>query len=234
MLTCCFFQSVHMPLCLIAKCDLYLSPCVDSEYTIQSGNYTAIVVTFNMFFQVGPLGLFLHQVRDHRTLTRNNIKHEITVFDVYDNTGHTVLNVWNAHLEDIKEGQCYEFDTLKTRKNGDVTILTTTPKTEISSITNVKQPTILDFEPIPQLVLSGKPKGMLIQVTACCVTCKNPQKNYNPQDPFHTCDNCEMRQSTKDDYRYTYTGPVLISSPIYLFSLSLSLVSKFILSLSHI
>ena len=83
---------------------------------------------------MGVIEVKILQATASRIVPVNGLPCELKLFEICDPTGHTALTVWERHILSVQDGRSYRFATLATRKEGDRTVLTTTPSTVVTAI----------------------------------------------------------------------------------------------------
>ncbi|XP_060798516.1 uncharacterized protein LOC132900440 [Neoarius graeffei] len=135
---------------------------------------------------------------------------EVKEFAVCDPTGQTSPSVWGAQVVSVQEGRSYQFDALATRKQGDLTVLTTTPSTAISEIAEVGQPS--SMEPLSAGVkqtVRGEVTGVQIVANPRCCRCHASQDGLATRSTTHWCERCKILQQT-NAYTFTYASVLIV------------------------
>ncbi|KAK0145469.1 hypothetical protein N1851_015606 [Merluccius polli] len=91
--------------------------------------------------RVGVIEVRVLQATTSKVVQVQGTPVELKSFEVCDQTAQTGVTVWDRLIPLVQEGKCYRFETLTTRKEGDQTVLCTTPSTVITiTTTEVGQP----------------------------------------------------------------------------------------------
>ena len=75
---------------------------------------------------MGSIEVRVLQATGNRVVELKGTPMELKTFLVCDATGQTKLTVWERLINLVQLGNCYKFDNVTTRKEGDQTVLTTT------------------------------------------------------------------------------------------------------------
>ncbi|CAL8271034.1 unnamed protein product [Merluccius merluccius] len=94
--------------------------------------------------EVGVIEVLVLQATTSKVVQVQGTPVELKSFEVCDQTAQTGVTVWDRLIPLVQEGNCYRFETLTTRKEGDRTVLCTTLSTVITiTTTEVGQPASL-------------------------------------------------------------------------------------------
>ncbi|XP_060798216.1 uncharacterized protein LOC132900205 [Neoarius graeffei] len=145
-----------------------------------------------------------------RIVPLNSVPTEVKAFAVCDPTGQTSLSVWGAQVVSVQEGRSYRFDALDTRKQGDLTVLTTTPSSAVSVIAEVGQPSTMEpLSPGVKQTVRGEVTGVQIVANPQCRRCHASQDGLATRSTTHRCERCKILQRT-NAYTFTYAGVLIV------------------------
>lgn len=135
---------------------------------------------------------------------------ELKTYEVCDRTGQTGITVWDRLILSVQEGNSCRFETLTTRKEGDRTVLTTTPATVITTTAEVGHPASL--RPITvrgEETLRGLVTGVQIVAKPRCRRCHAGQDNLAVKSSTDRCERCAIQQSPTS-YIISYSGVLIL------------------------
>ncbi|XP_062386831.1 uncharacterized protein LOC134075278 [Sardina pilchardus] len=170
----------------------------------------AQVLTLGPKQRVGTINVRVLRATAHRVVQVRETSCELRVFEVCDATGQTSLTVWDRLIVSVQDGWSYRFQTLATRKEGDRTVLTTTPSTTVTPTTEVGQPAVL--RPVSvgnEEVVRGPVVGVKILAKPSCARCHTGQDNLVVRCTLHRCERCDMLQRTAA-FIISYSGVLIV------------------------
>ncbi|XP_041939977.1 uncharacterized protein LOC121700822 [Alosa sapidissima] len=172
----------------------------------------AQVLALGPMQRVGTMELRVVQATGNRVVPVRGTPVELKVFEVCDATGQTGLTVWDRVILSVQEGRSYRFTTLTTRKEGDRTVVTTTPSTQVTTCAEVGRPTVLrPASAGGEEVVCGAVVGVKIVAKPRCPRCHAGQENLVARCSTHRCERCGLLQRTMA-YIITYSGMVIVLS----------------------
>lgn len=136
---------------------------------------------FACFPQVGLIDACLLQATASRVVPVNGMPCEVKVYDICDPTGQTSLSLWEQQILSAKEGQLYRFQALATRKEGDRTVLTSTPSTVMTAIAEVGKPPTVTVSTKREHAVRGEVMGVQILARPRCRRCHASQDSVAPR-----------------------------------------------------
>jgi len=160
--------------------------------------------------KVGSVGVKVVQATSSQVVPLQGEPMEVAEFAVCDPTGQIRLSVWGSQIVSVREGQSYLFEGLATRKQGDVTVLTTTPTSVISPMAEVREPPFMT--PVTAAVqhrVRGQVTGVQIWAKPRCRRCQAKQQNVAKRISTHRCEGCGLLQLTKS-YQFNYGGVLIV------------------------
>ncbi|KAK0152417.1 hypothetical protein N1851_006068 [Merluccius polli] len=140
------------------------------------------------------------QVIENKVVQVQGTPVELKKFEVCDATGQTGLTVWDRLIMAVELGKCYTFSSLSTRKDGDRTVLTTTPS---SVVTTTGQRDACEE------TLRGPVTGVQIVAKPRCPRCHTGQEKLAVKLSTHRCERCSILQRTTA-YVITYSGLLIV------------------------
>ena len=103
---------------------------------------------------------------------------ELKCFEVCDRKGQTGLVVWDRLILSVQLGHSYAFQLLSTRKEGDWTVLTTTPSSVVTAIAGIVQPSSHRLMTVKaEETLRGPVTGVQMVAMPRCSRCHTGQDN---------------------------------------------------------
>ncbi|CAL8300364.1 unnamed protein product [Merluccius merluccius] len=167
----------------------------------------AQVLALGPLQQVGVIEARVLQATANRVVQVRGAPVELKVFEICDATG---LTVWDRLILSVQEGRSYRFTTLTTRKEGDRTVLTTTPSTLVRTAAEVGQPaTLRPAHTSSEEVVRRPVAGVKIVAKPRCPRCHVGQDNLAPKCSTHRCERCAILQRT-NGYIISYSGVVIV------------------------
>ncbi|KAK0137099.1 hypothetical protein N1851_026710 [Merluccius polli] len=149
------------------------------------------------------------QVIENKVVQVQGIPVELKTFEVCDATGQTGLTVWDRLILSVELGKCYTFRSLSTRKDGDRTVLTTTPSV-VTTTGQVGQPASISAMPVRgEETLRGPVTGVQIAAKPRCPRCHAGQEKLAVMLSTHRCERCSILQRTAA-YITTYSGLLIV------------------------
>ena len=170
----------------------------------------ATLFVFVLFQQVEVIEVRVLQVIENKVVQVQGVPVELKKFEVCDATGQTGLTVWDRLILSVELGKCYSFRSLSTRKDGDRTVLTTTPSSVVTTTGQVGQPASISAMPVRgEETLRGLVTGVQIAAKPRCPRCHAGQEKLAVKLSTHRCERCSILQRTAA-YIITYSGVLIV------------------------
>ncbi|KAL2076435.1 hypothetical protein ACEWY4_027963 [Coilia grayii] len=147
----------------------------------------------------------------NRMVPLNGVPSELRVFEICDPTGQTALTLWDRQILSVQEGKSYRFAALSTRKEGDRTVLASSPQTVITAVGDVGQPPSVRMPAVAgDQTVRGQVTGVQIVVKPRCRRCHAGQESVAARSTTHRCEPCGILLRT-NAYVFTYFGVVILA-----------------------